>query len=682
MSIAKGRPVKRGFIDLGDLADLAGTSRRAIEKAARNALLHSGAWRGSRLAVREIAGRGGRAGISYEVSVASLPADLQERYRLQQLEPSAPIAVGREAQIERSWLLQIIRPALAHEKHSRARGAAIRDIVSREHVDPRGQIVLLGRRSLERWIDQYERHGLAGLGRRSRSDRGQKKVLISRRWDAGVPFSTEVKQHIADELLAIVRRAIADRGRAGALEVDLASHELCRLTVEAGFKPAQRVLEALCMVPLDWIKVEHRKYRRLYQLRNDRKRLEDNSPAVRRSGAPRPMDVVYGDVHPVDVQMMRDDGTTAHARLIAWADDATRRLHVDIVLAAGREGITNADVIQSFRRMVTNWGLPRVLYIDNGREYLFADFLEDAFALVSNEGQRMVVEDVSARSGVLRAKPHSGRSKKIEGIFRQLEQGVFSLIPGYVGGDRMAPKTPNVSRRVVPFHGSFELFCEYIGVAIRHYENQPQRGQLKGRSPIRAWNEALAAGWHKQPISDDALVLAFSTEETRAVRNGAIKIANEFWTCDELITSGLDRVAVRLPKYQTWSRLPILYPDGRLMGFATKDIARHPLDPEGARESGRRKKIALTATRRLGQDISPTSTLDRLIARDRTRPEELDIPSAPVVGLTPDHAEIAQGVREGTSDREARKRERELSQHRERLALEERFNQLLKKRSA
>ncbi|QEL21645.1 hypothetical protein FQV39_02870 [Bosea sp. F3-2] len=65
-----------------------------------------------------------------------------------------------------------------------------------------------------------------------------------------------------------------------------------------------------------------------------------------------PMAIVVGDVHPVDIMLAREHGSTAHARAIGWLDMATNRIWLDLVLLPKGKGITNAHVIRSFVNMV------------------------------------------------------------------------------------------------------------------------------------------------------------------------------------------------------------------------------------------------------------------------------------------------------------------------------------------
>ncbi|QJP12373.1 hypothetical protein G3545_01055 [Starkeya sp. ORNL1] len=83
------------------------------------------------------------------------------------------------------------------------------------------------------------------------------------------------------------------------------------------------------------------------------------------------MQLVVGDVHHLDMVMLREDGSEAWPKAIAWLDQATNRIRLDLLLLGKGEGIRNADVIASFIRMTQDpaWGMPRGLYLDNESEY-------------------------------------------------------------------------------------------------------------------------------------------------------------------------------------------------------------------------------------------------------------------------------------------------------------------------
>ena len=75
------------------LAELGGISERKARAALARILSgKSETWRGAGLVVRKIKGRGGRAGVQYQVRDDSLPSDLQER--LKALKRRFPLRLG------------------------------------------------------------------------------------------------------------------------------------------------------------------------------------------------------------------------------------------------------------------------------------------------------------------------------------------------------------------------------------------------------------------------------------------------------------------------------------------------------------------------------------------------------------------------------------------------------------
>lgn len=93
-------------------------------------------------------------------------------------------------------------------------------------------------------------------------------------------------------------------------------------------------------------------------------------PSIRRDYSDlAPRQIVVGDVHPVDIMMRRPDGTAVYPKAIAWYDVATNGIHMTFVLLEPGEGIRREHVAMSFQAMVDEWGLPEMLYLDNGSEY-------------------------------------------------------------------------------------------------------------------------------------------------------------------------------------------------------------------------------------------------------------------------------------------------------------------------
>jgi hypothetical protein len=207
-----------------------------------------------------------------------------------------------------------------------------------------------------------------------------------------------------------------------------------------------------------------------------------------------------GDVHPIEIKLTRADGTAVMPRAIAWLDVATQRLHVTLIQLEKGEGVKQVHVAQSFAAMCSAWGLTRQLYLDNGSEYGWQDMMEGFAQLSRLTGveldTRLEPQMAAAPNAVVRARPYNAQAKPIEGIFALLEQQVLSMLPGWIGGNRMRQKTHNVGRAPQAFGGDWESFHQSFDHALAYYHAraQPRSRSLKGKSPNQALNAAIAAG--------------------------------------------------------------------------------------------------------------------------------------------------------------------------------------------
>ena len=195
------------FISSRQFAQLAGISaRKAGAALAQIARGESEAWRGARLVVSMIGGRGGRSGLQYEVDVESLPDDLRERFNASSNLPVAALPATSIA-AKRNLYVAVLTAPLRHEKDSRERAQAIRVMSKMPILDPEtGILKKFSVRQLQRLVAAYDVHGVAGLGRKRRSDAGGERVIISRRWDkAAASLPHETKAAIRAQLVDFIR---------------------------------------------------------------------------------------------------------------------------------------------------------------------------------------------------------------------------------------------------------------------------------------------------------------------------------------------------------------------------------------------------------------------------------------------------------------------------------------------
>jgi len=603
----------------------------------------------------------------YEVRLDSLPADLQQAWKALQNPIERRSSHGERATREREFWYHLISPVLGLEKHSRERGAALAEIAARQHFGPNGKPITVSVRSLQRKIDAYEAFGLVGLSREGRADAGQKRVILSRSWDRLVDFDDATRERLAEELRQYVRGLIKG-GEVPSVVSLLAQDHLAQLTRKAGWTGTDDALTKACRIPANLIEAE-RPFANVYRFNRDRKAHEDNKPRIQRTAAGlRPMEIVFGDVHPLDVVLRREDGSTAHPRAIAWLDFATNRLWLDVVLFAPGKGVTIAHVIQSFINMVTAWGAPEHLYLDNGGEYNWAEFIDDALKLIQlgNSCAKLDVAPWDRRaSNIVRARAYNASAKPIENSFKQQER-LWRVIPGWIGGDRMKSKSANVGRPPEPFPGSFEDFKVVIGSTLELYHRKPQvrRGFSDKVSPNQVLAEAAAGGWRPTMIDADALHVAFSAPKELTVRQGRIQFDNRLWTCDELMHFQGRKVTALLPKWDDWSCLPIMA-NGETW-FARPDRHFDALDPAGAKEASRRSNLAKSAVRQLDRS---TPDVDPLTERAAFLSGQPELPAATIAGVvtySERASEIAARLRETPQERRDREFEEQRRRNRER----------------
>lgn len=649
----------KAVLTTSELASLVGVSDRRVREVCReiadDARVH---WENAALEIEEVRGRGGNAGKSYIVKVASLPPYLQERLKASQtaIEGRSTPASGSDAARERTWWLHILGPALEHEKGSAGRKAAIDKIAAAPQLTLSGRRKKFSRRTLQRQLAVIEGGGNAA--RKRRADKGRKRVFISRAWDKAVPFDGALKEKIAHELKQEIR-GLLKSGAAWSHALELGRAKLMTLTRAEGFRPNDpALLERICAIPSELVSDELH-FRKVHQFKHDRKAYEDSKPRIRRSiDGMRPMELVVADVHPIDVHLLRADGTVATPKLLGFMDWATQRVWAELVFFHGRGGVRNVDLIEAFGAMVEHpaFGLPENIYIDNGAEYLFASFLDDAMQLTLPG-----FHGPARASRVVNALPYNAAAKPIERWFGDFEKRFLSTLPGWIGGDRMKKKQEAVGRTVAPF-GPFEEFPPAFYGLLRTYEYSPQgrNSALKGKSPAGALRAHVEQGWAATVMSRDEVRAACSKTETRKVTQGAISVHGRTWTCDELLRYPHDDVQVRVPAYHEPAELLLLDLKGERLGIAVPDREYHPLDPEGAKDATYRQKASLDTIRALDHNSGPVIPLSqRLIALGQAHENVVPNPPVGTVSFDPANRPARATAPRSGEDRTAETRRRE-----------------------
>ncbi|MCF6432632.1 transposase domain-containing protein [Leisingera sp. MMG026] len=658
-----------------ELEDLAGVSQAAVHKA-----LSKRSWRGCDLVVREeITGRG-RGGKTLQVHVDSLPADLREAWYLERgivLHEKPDADTGQtvlvpeqaykndarfEADLELArWRHEVIRPLLTLERQSAERAALIGELATVPRLFPNGARKAVTKQTIYNWLNAFEAEGLSGLIRKKRNDTGAKRQKVTRAWDAffAAHIDPKAQAQVSDDLTTYIRslwasgergwRSISEKSTTRLIELsrDLRVVSFDALDMGRSGDTAKAATQfGVCYVNRRKVEVE-REYRIIAVKNKDNAVFQDKyMPSIRRDYSDlAPRQIVVGDVHPVDIMMRRPDGTVVYPKAIAWYDVATNEIHMTFVLLEPKEGIRREHVAMSFQAMVEEWGLPQMLYLDNGSEYSW-DAMIGGFTQLSkltNGGMKVYDLDGSpdvakrvaqGREAITRSRPYNAKGKPgIEGAFGNLEQVFFATIPGWTAGDRMNKKTHAKGKDPVAFQGDAHAFLKTAGQALEWYHKRPQHGRLNGASPNESLRGFIDEGWGKTVLSrPEVLALAFSEEVERVPDRGRVSYTPRrgetlYYYADELL--GYDRrITLRVPAFNP--EFVFCFDGDELICQAFPERAYGVLDPRGAEEVNRRGKAfrrQIAEKRRHVALLSLTEETERHIAHMP------DAPEAPVAAM-------------------------------------------------
>ena len=332
------------------------------------------------------------------------------------------------------------------------------------------------------------------------------------------------------------------------------------------------------------------------------------------------MEIVIGDVHHLDWLLWREDCSPYTPKLIAWQDWATNRVFGYPVFLQKGQGVRQEHVIEAFVAMVEDprWGMPDSLYLDNGGEYNWSELIDDAMKLSCRmrllDGDPNFASSVRARrSAIIKALPYNAPAKAIEGVFATLEGSVFSMFPGWIGGNRMKKKTANVGKEPAPYPGDEAAFRRSLSTALGWYDTHPQQGFLAGLSPREAFAAFVEGGWQRTDIDPEVLRWVFSRAVPRTIRRSAFSLDGVSYTAPELgQLLGGTRVIVRVPLVGDRQRLPVLDERENPICMAVCKPVYDALDAEGARVAADGRRAAEAGIRAMRRETDPVDAEARI----------------------------------------------------------------------
>lgn len=230
-------------------------------------------------------------------------------------------------------------------------------------------------------------------------------------------------------------------------------------------------------------------------------------------------DIWSADYHTLDM-MVRDDitGKVFRPHLINWIDIRSRK-----VLSTRLCESSNSDgVILAFRDAVRDYGIPKQVYLDNGREFLVHDF--------GGRGKRKTDENADYGSTMLErldieminARVKNAKAKVIERSFRKVSEQFSKLYITYCGNrpENRPERHNKVLKNIenIPLFSEVQRDLRLYMEGIYNMESSKAEG-LEGKSP----NECYAANLVvKRTATEDQLneLLARNARLQKVKRNG------------------------------------------------------------------------------------------------------------------------------------------------------------------
>lgn len=312
--------------------------------------------------------------------------------------------------------------------------------------------------------------------------------------------------------------------------------------------------------------------------------LKNLQPFVRRDFSHlEPCDVWSADGHTFDAEVQHPlHGRPFRPEITVFVDIATRAAvgwSVDLAESA-------SAVADALRTGVERYGVPAIIYVDNGSGYRNAFMSDAALGLVGRIGATME-----------HSLPYNSQAR---GVIERLHQTLWvdgaKELPGYIGAamDRQARLEQfALSRRALKKGGTmpllpWELFVEWVTQRVDWYNQRPHRS-LGGTSPALAWAAFEKRGWAPTRVDADVLDTLFRPRVSRTVARGELVLFNNRYFSRELEEFHGHELHVAYDIHNAGT-VWVYWPDGRLICTAEVDGNRRHYFPVPVVQQAREKR--------------------------------------------------------------------------------------------
>jgi putative transposase len=396
---------------------------------------------------------GGNNRKAYEINLASLPLPLQQKYYMKSIvketaevgRSKAPYTLGELKELHGLAFEKYLAKALhqrsavlefmALENGEKAHGVA--EICDRYNFSDR---------ALYRYKKEYEKHGLIGLFKKPRKDKGNSTL------------SADGIRYIRGCFLQPMRPKISHVYKMYIKEAEKQGWKM--VSQDTIYREIQRIPDALKCLAREGLKDYNAGY----------------APQITRSYEDLMVNEYWvGDGHTIALWIPEANNVKRYT-FSAWMDMRTKAL-VGWCIAQN----SNSRVIAAaLRSGIMRYGLPATCYMDNGKDYKSGHLNADTRDDFTDEYQGIFK---MLNIGTKFAIPYNAKAKPIERFFQTFSSELSRYLPGFCG-ETIEERPHNLNKKELFIKGlSILQVSEAIEGYIEAYNNRPHSA-LGGKSPI------------------------------------------------------------------------------------------------------------------------------------------------------------------------------------------------------
>lgn len=509
------------YLTVSEYADLKSCSERHIRK-----LIAEG-----RLKAEETAGicGGGSSGKSYKIPVAAIEPKYIRKWKRQQEYPesetdlkAATVEVDRrtlehltsEERLEIAAWKDILKEWQEYRNNAPKKAKAQADIEFLNYISVEYPDLKFSQRILYRKKEAQEKEGDIGLLDKRGKHGNHKKTLPD-------PVFDIFEYYYLDES----RKTVTKCMELTELEIKKNREDLQHLLPLPSLSTFSRAVESRIPVPA-------LKYYRF----GEKAFLDECAPYIRRKyGDLASNDIWVCDNHTFDV-LVNDGKAEKPVRvyLTGFLDVRSRKMVGWYVT----DNPCSDATLAALRRGIENFGIPKLIYSDNGREFLTHDIGGRGFRKSSAENEPPTILqllDIEFRTAMVK----NAKAKIIERSFRDVKESFSRLFDGYTGGT--IAERPERLKKTGKQASNFTCLEDFKGFVDDYiqgiFNKKSSKGEgMEGKSP----DEIYAKYLYEQRVATSEELNLLMLRNSRMVtlqRNGVklVLYGEEYWfRSDEL----------------------------------------------------------------------------------------------------------------------------------------------------